>query len=72
MNNIISDYDLFIFDLDDTIFMTEKLHNKAWNITLSHYLNKDFSLDFKKYCSIFHSNKNTDFIFKVSPKSRSG
>jgi HAD superfamily hydrolase (TIGR01509 family) len=59
---IIDKYDLFIFDLDDTIFMTERIHNKAWNITLSHYLKKEYSLDFKEYCNIFHSNKSINFI----------
>jgi beta-phosphoglucomutase-like phosphatase (HAD superfamily) len=61
MDEIIRNYDLFIFDLDDTIVMTELFHNKAWNITISKELNKDYNLDFKEYCSIFHSNKKDYF-----------
>jgi HAD superfamily hydrolase (TIGR01509 family) len=60
--DIIDKYDLFIFDLDDTILMTEIIHNKAWNITLSHYLKKEYSLNFKEYCNIFHSNNGINFI----------
>jgi beta-phosphoglucomutase-like phosphatase (HAD superfamily) len=61
MDDLISIYDLFIFDLDDTIVMTEIFHNKAWNIAISKELNKDYNLDFKEYCSIFHSNKKDYF-----------
>ena len=61
MDELISTYDLFIFDLDDTIVMTEIYHNKAWNIAISKELNKDYNLDFKEYCSIFHSNKKDYF-----------
>jgi len=56
MNDIIHEYDLFIFDLDDTLVMTERYHNKAWNIALTKELNKVIEFDFKTYCSIFHSN----------------
>jgi beta-phosphoglucomutase-like phosphatase (HAD superfamily) len=63
MENILESYDLFIFDLDDTLLMTEKIHNKAWNITLSKYLKKDFYIDFSEYCSIFHC-KTKDRIKK--------
>ena len=41
MDELIINYDLFIFDLDDTIVMTELFHNKAWNITISKELNKE-------------------------------
>jgi len=61
MEKLINNYDLFIFDLDDTIVMTEIFHNKAWNIAISNELNKKYNLDFKEYCSIFHSNK-TDYF----------
>ena len=61
MEILINNYDLFIFDLDDTIVMTEIFHNKAWNIAISNELNRKYHLDFKEYCSIFHSNK-TDYF----------
>ena len=58
---IIKEYDLFIFDLDDTLVMTEKYHNKAWNRALTEELKIDIEFDFKTYCSIFHSNVENYF-----------
>jgi beta-phosphoglucomutase-like phosphatase (HAD superfamily) len=34
MNNIIKEYDLFIFELDNIILETEKYHYDAWIKTL--------------------------------------
>jgi HAD superfamily hydrolase (TIGR01509 family) len=47
----ICDYDLFIFDLDDTLIKTEYFHYISWKTIL----NMDF--DYQYYISIFHSNK---------------
>lgn len=56
MDELINNYDLFIFDLDDTIVKTEKYHYQAWLLTLKHFLNDDkFYFDFYFYCSKFHS-----------------
>jgi len=55
MNNIIEKFDLFIFDLDDTIVKTEKFHYEAWLITLKTVIGNDFFIDFKFFCSKFHS-----------------
>ena len=49
IKTLIDQYDLFIFDLDDTIVKTEYLHYKAWK----EILNINFSYEF--YCSKFHS-----------------
>lgn len=53
-------YDLFIFDLDDTLVMTEKIHYKCWIETLK-YFNPSFEMDFTSYCLNFHP-KNDDGI----------
>ena len=55
MNNLIIDFDLFIFDLDDTLVQTEKYHYTAWLITLKNAINDDFYFDFSFFCSKFHS-----------------
>jgi beta-phosphoglucomutase-like phosphatase (HAD superfamily) len=48
----INNYDLFIFDLDDTLIKTEYYHYISWKTIL----NTDF--DYNYYISKFHSNKN--------------
>jgi len=57
MNNIVNDYDLFIFDLDDTLVKTEKYHYEAWLKTLRNNVDPNFYFDYNTFCSIFHSNK---------------
>lgn len=57
MENIISKYDIFCFDLDDTIVKTEKYHYQAWLETIQENTNKDFYITFEEYCSIFHCIK---------------
>ena len=47
MNDIINEYDLFIFDLDETLVMTERDHNKAGNIAVTKELNKVIEFDLK-------------------------
>ena len=42
MNNLINNFDLFIFDLDDTLVKSEKYHYTAWLITLKNAINDDF------------------------------
>lgn len=54
--NIINSFDLFIFDLDDTLVKTEEIHYKAWLITLQRFTNKKFYISENEFCSIFHSN----------------
>jgi beta-phosphoglucomutase-like phosphatase (HAD superfamily) len=46
-------YNLFIFDLDDTLVMTEQLHYKCWVETLQTIIPK-FEIDFETYCIKFH------------------
>jgi hypothetical protein len=55
MDKIINDFDLFIFDLDDTIIKTEKYHYEAWLLTLKYIIGKDFYIDYNFFCSKFHS-----------------
>lgn len=54
MNNILNNYDLFIFDLDDTLIKTEQYHYDAWIITLKKYINNDFNMNTNEFFSIFH------------------
>ena len=55
MENIINEFDLFIFDLDDTIVKTEKYHYEAWLLTLKSIIGEDFYIDYNFFCSKFHS-----------------
>lgn len=55
MNNIFNIFDLFIFDLDDTLIKTEIYHYKAWLNTLKIFLNDNFTLSLEEFYSIFHS-----------------
>jgi len=55
MENLLIDYDLFIFDLDDTIVKTEKYHYEAWIKTLQHFVTSDFNISYDFFCSKFHS-----------------
>ncbi len=68
MQNIIQNYDLFIFDLDDTLVKTEDIHYNAWVNTIKHFLNKDFHIDRNTFLSIFHSkipNSITNYLNKL-------
>jgi hypothetical protein len=55
MDNFIKNYDLFIFDLDDTIVKTENFHYDAWLLTLKNYINSEFTFTYDFFCSKFHS-----------------
>jgi beta-phosphoglucomutase-like phosphatase (HAD superfamily) len=55
MNNIIKEYDLFIFELDDTIIKTEKYHYNAWLRILKNRIDLNFSISFEYFCEKFHS-----------------
>lgn len=55
MENLVDNFDLFIFDLDDTIVKTEQFHHKAWILTLKNIIDTDFDFDFNFFCSKFHS-----------------
>jgi 4-hydroxy 2-oxovalerate aldolase len=48
-------YDLFIFDLDDTIIKSEKHHYFCWLKVLQKNLGNDFTITYEYFCSIFHS-----------------
>lgn len=52
--SIIDNYDLFIFDLDDTLVNTEKYHYNAWLITLKKFISDDFTMSENEFFSIFH------------------
>ena len=53
--NIIDKFELFIFDLDDTLVKTEKFHYEAWLLTLRNIIGTDYYIDFNYFCSKFHS-----------------
>lgn len=57
MDNLINNYDLFIFDLDDTIIKTEQYHYLAWLKTIQYFKDKNFYFDYNYFCSKFHSNQ---------------
>jgi beta-phosphoglucomutase len=61
MINFIEQYDLFIFDLDDTLIKTEMFHYNSWLLVLKEELGNNFYIDFNYFISKFHSNK-TDCI----------
>ena len=54
-NNIFKKYDLFIFDLDDTLVKTETFHYEAWLKTLQQTIDPTFSITTDAFFSIFHS-----------------
>jgi beta-phosphoglucomutase-like phosphatase (HAD superfamily) len=56
MNNIIEQYDLFIFDLDDTIVKTEHIHYQSWLLALEYMLGYKYYIEPNEFYSIFHSN----------------
>uniref|UniRef100_A0A6C0BB40 FCP1 homology domain-containing protein n=1 Tax=viral metagenome TaxID=1070528 RepID=A0A6C0BB40_9ZZZZ len=58
MNYFINKYDLFIFDLDDTLVKTENFHYNAWLNILRRELGNDFYIDFDFFISKFHSVKS--------------
>jgi len=53
----INNYDLFIFDLDDTLIKTEYIHYISWKTILN------INFDYNFYISKFHSNKNDSIKF---------
>jgi len=55
MLNIINNYDLFVFDLDDTLIKTEKYHYESWIKILQNKLGLKFYIDYNFFCSKFHS-----------------
>jgi len=55
MISIINKYDLFIFDLDDTLINTENYHYDAWIKTLKNNINNDFSITHDYFFSKFHT-----------------
>jgi len=55
MDEFIYKYDLFIFDLDDTIVKTELYHYEAWITTLKQLVNIQFNMDYEMFCIKFHS-----------------
>jgi beta-phosphoglucomutase-like phosphatase (HAD superfamily) len=59
-NSLIDNYDLFIFDLDDTLIKTENYHYIAWLTVLKEVKNENFYIDFNTFCSKFHSNKENN------------
>jgi beta-phosphoglucomutase-like phosphatase (HAD superfamily) len=58
MNNLIKNYDLFIFDLDDTIVKTEILHYEAWLFTLKNFISQEFTFTYEYFCLKFHATIN--------------
>ena len=66
MENIINNYDLFIFDLDDTLVKTEHIHYEAWLITLKKFVNEDFFIENDFFFSKFHSLEQNSIINYLS------
>jgi beta-phosphoglucomutase-like phosphatase (HAD superfamily) len=50
------DHDLFIFDLDDTILMTEHIHYEVWISVLKKCVSPDFRMTYNEFCSVFHTS----------------
>lgn len=60
-------YDLYIFDLDDTLVKSENYHYNAWIQTLRNRLNDNsFNLLYNEFCEIFHSKNLTNIRDYVS------
>ena len=55
MYNIVNKYDLFIFDLDDTLVYTEKYHFESWLHVLQEYISTEFNMDYTYFTQKFHS-----------------
>jgi putative hydrolase of the HAD superfamily len=51
---MLNEYDVFVFDLDDTLVMTEKIHYQCWLETINNYVTVNFNFD--EFCSMFHSD----------------
>jgi len=64
--DIINKFDLFIFDLDDTIVKTEKLHYNAWIETLRFFYDPNYDIDFNFFCLKFHSIKENSIKSFIS------
>jgi beta-phosphoglucomutase-like phosphatase (HAD superfamily) len=73
--DLVNKFDLFIFDLDDTLVLTENYHYFAWYETIKYFStinNKQSNLSYFTYdffISIFHCiNENTayDFLKSIS------
>lgn len=56
IDRIISEYDMFVFDLDDTLVKTEHLHYDAWMHVLTKYMGPTFSLSYYEFVYKMHSN----------------
>jgi len=68
MQQIIDNYDLFVFDLDDTLVKTERYHYIAWEYVLKCELGSLFSITYDEYILQFHSNKGSpvkDYLHDV-------
>jgi beta-phosphoglucomutase-like phosphatase (HAD superfamily) len=61
MLETVSKYNLFIFDLDDTLIKSEVYHYEAWIETIKNRKDKNFMMSYDFYISIFHS-ENPDSI----------
>ena len=48
MINITNDYDLFIFDLDDTLVKTEHFHYESWLNIIRKNVDINFFFDYYK------------------------
>ena len=54
MDIFINKFDIFIFDLNNTIVNVENYHYKAWLITLQNILGSEFIFSFDYFCDHFH------------------
>ena len=64
--NHFDNYDLYIFDLDDTIVKTEHLHYEAWIKTLKYFVNENFYMSKNFFLSKFHCIKPDTIVKYLS------
>jgi len=55
MFKIVDTYDIFAFDLDDTLIKTEVYHYEAWLQTIRELIGCNFFISYDIFCSKFHS-----------------
>ena len=73
MGEITKKYDLFVFDLDDTLISTEEYHYRAWIITIRALVDDGFKITPKSFFKIFHSqDKNSipNYLKKLLKKNK--
>ena len=68
MDILINKYDLFIFDLNNTIVQVEDYHYKAWLKTLQDILGLQLTFSFDFFCEHFHPKDSKSIKNYLSTK----